>query len=142
MTVKNEKFAISTKGFDDVIDITQKIKEFVSFSNVKEGIINIFVASSVSGLIITEQEPGISEDINKLLSFMIPVNKLYEHDSRWHEGNGFAYIRASFFQKNISIPITNGALGLDKYQSVLLLDFDNKASVKNITLSIVCNQDK
>ncbi len=142
MTVKNESFIISTHGFDDVIDITQKIKEFVSFSGAKEGVVNVFIASSSSGIILTEQEPGITEDIKKLLSFMIPVNKVYEHDALWHEGNGFAYIRSAFFPKNISLPVIDGVLGIEKYQSILLLDFDNKASVKKITLSLVYNQDK
>lgn len=137
MEIKNESFTISTHGFDDAVNITQKIKEMVLFSNFKQGLINIFVASSTACLVITEEEPGIVDDIKKLISFMIPVNRVYQHDAMWHEGNGFSYLRAALFQKNISIPFENGNISLDKYQQIILFDFDNKSSSKKICVTLI-----
>ena len=136
MEIKNESFTILTRGFDDTVDITSKIINLTAASNIKEGFINVFTSSSASGFIITEQEPGIVEDVKKLVSFMIPVNKMYEHDLKWHEGNGFSYLRAVFFPKNIIIPVISGTLKLGKYQQIVFIDFDNKSSSREIIVTI------
>ena len=66
MTVKTEKIIISTKGFNDVIDITSRIESMVSSLEERNAIVNISIMSSTSGITVIENNKGIVEDINKL----------------------------------------------------------------------------
>ncbi|MFQ6084484.1 MAG: YjbQ family protein, partial [Candidatus Aminicenantia bacterium] len=44
------RFTISTKGFTDVVDITDKVSEAVKNSNVKEGICLVSCPGSTCGI--------------------------------------------------------------------------------------------
>ena len=87
MAVKTEKFTISTKGFDDIIDISSKVKDIVSIANVDEGVVNVFVSASCASIILIESEPGLALDLPRFLDNLIPINKVYQHDNLWHNGN-------------------------------------------------------
>ena len=48
------KFTISTKGFNDVIDITLQVSEIVEKSKIKEGICLISCPGSTTGITTIE----------------------------------------------------------------------------------------
>ena len=54
MTVLTEKFTITTKGFDDVIDITSRVQSIVSNSQEKNAIVNISTTSSTASILTLE----------------------------------------------------------------------------------------
>ena len=137
MSVKNQKIIISTQGFDDLIDITSKIQDVIWDTKVKEGIANIFVKSSCASILILEDEPALPLDITKLLDSIVPINKVYQHDNNWHDGNAFSHLKSMFLGHNITLPIVESKIELDSYQRIVLIDFDNKASFREIVVSVV-----
>lgn len=136
MAIKVEKFTISTKGFDDLIDITSKISNIVLSTGIKEGIANISVTASTASLITIENEPGLAIDLPRLLDNMVPINKIYQHDTVWYDGNAYAHLKAVLLGNNITLPITDGKLELNTWQQVILIDFDNKPRIRQIVMSI------
>jgi len=136
MTVKNEKFTIATKGFDDFIDITQKIEGIVASQKIKDGILSVCVIASTASVITLEYEPGLVRDLPEILNLLIPVNKVYEHDNAWHDGNAHAHLKASFLGNSVTLPIIEGKIELGRWQQIVLIDFDNKARVREIAVSI------
>ena len=72
MSVQIEKFAISSKGFDDLIDITSKVQGIVSSMNVKMGMINLVVDSPCTSLTTLEIEKGLQSNIHSKLHFSKP----------------------------------------------------------------------
>ena len=137
MSIKIDRFLISTKGFSDYIDITQKIEDFASSCNIKEGLVSLFVSSSCSSLRIIENEPGLGIDIAKLMEALAPINKIYQHDDMWHDGNAFSHLRAFLLGTTLNLPILDYRLALGANQRIILLDFDNKVSNKEIIISVV-----
>ena len=137
MTVINHEFSIYSSGFDNVIDITSKVKDCID-SCVENGFLNIFLQNSTSSLLILQDEPGIIADVLKYLNQIFPINKIYQHDNLWHNGNGSAHLKAAILPKSISIPIVNSRLLLDENMQIVLLDFDNSVGYKKIFLSVVC----
>lgn len=137
MAVKNDKFTILTKGFDDVVEITSKIQDIVSFSNIDEGVANIFVASSTASILTLEYEPGLVLDLPKVLEMLVPINKIYKHDNMWQDGNAFSHLKTCLIGNNVTLPIIDGKIKLGNYQQIILIDFDNKPSNKEIIVSVV-----
>ena len=137
MSVKIEKFILATKGFDEVIDITSKVNDIVSYVSSKEGLVNIFVQSSTASILILEDEPALSSDLAKLLENIVPINKIYQHDNTWHDGNAYAHLKSILLGNSLTLPVHDSKVALGLYQQIVLLDFDNKASEKEIIISVV-----
>lgn len=137
MTVKIEKINILSKGFNDLIDITNNVQNIVSRFNTQNGILNVFCSSSTASIVTLENEPGIGFDLAKLLDEFVPINKIYQHDNLWHEGNAFAHLKATMLGNNITLPIIEGKVELSTCQQIVLIDFDNKPSSRQIIVSVV-----
>ena len=137
MTAKQSYFTVSTNGFDDIIDITSKVFESVIDKDVQSGIINISVMSSVASLKVLENEPGLIKDLLNIMSNQIPVNKIYQHDEIWHDGNANSHLKTAFMGTSLTLPIINGKVGINENQHIVLIDFDNKPSEKKLVTTII-----
>lgn len=137
MSIINEKFTISTRGFDDIIDITPKVQGILSQSGVLNALVNVSVIGSTASIVTLEYEPGLVVDLPEVLNSIVPVNRVYEHDNTWHDSNGYAHLRASILSNGVNIPAISGKLELGTWQQIVLVDFDNKNRVREIVVSIV-----
>ena len=137
MAVINEKFLINTRGFTDIIDITQKVKSVVYNHNVKNGTIVVAIAVITASITTIEYEPGLLKDLPAILDEIAPQNKDYHHDDTWHDGNGYAHVRASLLGSSTTVPLIDGAMVLGTWQQIVLIDFDNKPRARNIYVQII-----
>ena len=136
MPCLSDKFTILTQGFDDLIDITSKIQDAISSFGVEAGIVNISVLSSTASIITLEQEPGLSFDLPNILENIVPINKIYQHDSSWHDGNANAHIKAALLGNSLSLSVVDGKIALSTWQRIVLIDFDNKSANRQIVVSV------
>ena len=137
MSVINDKFTISTRGFDDMIDITSKVQGIVAQAGVMDAVANISVIGSTASVITLEYEPGLVVDLPQVLNSIVPINRVYEHDNAWHDGNGYSHLRAALLGNSVTVPVVSGRLELGDWQQIVLMDFDNKSRVRQIIVSII-----
>lgn len=137
MTVYTEHFLMNTRGFTDIIDITQKVKSAVYQHNIKNGNVVIALPGSTAAITTIEYEPGLIKDLPAVLDEIAPMDKSYHHDDTWHDGNGYAHIRAALIGSSVSVPLIDGALLLGTWQQIVLIDFDNKPRARNIYVQII-----
>lgn len=137
MAVYTENFTINTRGFTDIIDITQKVKSAVYNHNIKNGNVVVALAGSTASITTIEYEPGLLKDLPDVLDDVVPMNKQYHHDDTWHDGNGYAHVRAAIFGSSVSVPLIDGALLLGTWQQIVLIDFDNKPRSRHIYVQII-----
>lgn len=137
MPVRNEKFLISTQGFTDIIDITRKVADFVRLGAEKNAVVHVYSPGSTVSITTLEYEPGLVKDLPDALEHIAPVNKVYEHDKQWHDGNGYAHIRAAMIGNAITIPLAAGELELGRWQQIVLIDFDNKPRTRSVIVQIL-----
>lgn len=131
------KFTITTKGFNDIIDITEKVSEIVKNSKVKDGICLISCPGSTCGVTTLEYEDGLIEDLKRILEKIAPMSEDYEHCKKWHDCNGYAHIRSALIKPFLTVPIENGKLVLGDWQQVVLLDFDNRPREREIIVKLL-----
>jgi len=137
MPVRNEKFLLSTRGFPDIIDITRKVVDCIKIGTEKNALVHVYVVGSTAGLTTLEYEPGLVKDLPEALEAIAPINKIYEHDTKWHDGNGYAHIRAAMIGQSVTIPYAAGELELGSWQQIVLIDFDNKSRSRNVHVQII-----
>ncbi len=130
-------FFIKTQGFNDILNITEKVEKAVQESGVQEGIVLIFVPGSTAGITTIEYEPGVIEDLKNVFEKIAPKNGDYKHEEAWHDGNGFSHVRAAILGPSLTLPIENGKMLLGSWQQIVLVDFDNKPRKRQIIIKVV-----
>lgn len=131
------KFKITTKGFNDIIDITDNVARIVEISKIKDGICLIFCPGSTCGITTIEYESGLIEDLKRVLEKLIPMSKDYEHCKKWGDCNGYAHIRSAFLKPSLVVPIEEGKLLLGIWQQIAFIDFDNRPRNREISVKII-----
>jgi secondary thiamine-phosphate synthase enzyme len=137
MKVKTSRLTETTKGFCDVIDITAKVTAQVRDTEIKDGLVTLFVIGSTAALSTIEHEPGLVQDLKEFVEKSIPSDRRYHHDDRWGDDNGFSHLRASLFGPSLQIPIEHGRLVLGTWQQIILLDFDNRPRTREIVVQLI-----
>ena len=138
MTIINEHFVINTNGNNDIIDITKHVQNCVYQHELKNALVCVSVQGSTSAITTIEYEKGLVQDLKEALERIAPTGMEYHHDEIWHDGNGYAHVRAALVGSSVNIALKDGLLNLVTWLQVLLLDFDNKQRSRNITVQILC----
>jgi len=128
---------LETKGFGDTIDITDKVREILIKSGIKNGLITVFCPGSTGTITTIEYESGVIRDLKNALERLVPSDIPYEHDYKWHDGNGFSHVRAAMMKPSLTIPFIEGELTLGTWQQVVFIDFDNRSRRRNIVVHII-----
>ena len=116
-----EEFSISTSKKQEILDITEKVKEIVKKSNIKEGICIIYCPHTTSAILINENaDSDVKKDILKKLSSLIPENEGYLHS----EGNSDAHIKSSILGNEKTIIINDNNVILGTWQGIYFFECD------------------
>ena len=137
MTVINESFTVSTKGNTDIIDITPQIRNVVYSHELQNAVVFVYAQGSTVSITNIEYEPGLLVDLPEVLEKLAPSDADYHHDEMWHDGNGYAHVRASIIGNSTHVPLIDGVLQLGQWQQVILIDFDNKARARHVNVQII-----
>ena len=137
MKVISDSLSFSTRGFNDMKDLTGDVSKKLSASKLQDGIVNLFVPGSTCGLTTIEYESGLVKDFSELMERIIPSNKTYHHDARWGDGNGFSHVRASLLGPSLTVPFSEGRLSLGTWQQIIFVDFDNRSRSRTIMLQFM-----
>ncbi|MFA5823738.1 MAG: YjbQ family protein [Thermodesulfovibrionales bacterium] len=86
--VSTGTISLTTKGYTDILDITDKVAGIVAKSDIQNGLVNVFCSGSTGGITTIEYESGVIKDLKKAIEKIAPSNMPYEHDTRWGDGNG------------------------------------------------------
>lgn len=130
------RFKISTKGHNDIIDITPQIIEVVKKSNISEGICLISCPGSTVGITTIEYEPELLKDFKEFLEKITPSNREYHHDQVWGEKNAPSHIRSTLIKPFLSVPIEGSNLVLGTWQQIVLVDFDNRPREREVIVKL------
>jgi secondary thiamine-phosphate synthase enzyme len=135
--VSTDTISLNTKGFSDVIDISEEVAGIVQRSKIQGGLANVFCSGSTGSITTIEYESGVIKDLQKAIEKIAPSNIPYEHDKRWGDGNGFSHVRAAIMKPSLTIPVIKGKLALGTWQQVVFIDFDNRGRNRKIIVQIL-----
>lgn len=128
---------IKTNGNTDCRNITAEVQEAVRSSGITSGVVTVFIPGSTAAVTTIEFEEGVVSDLSGALERLIPKDISYNHDKRWHDGNGFSHVRAAFLGPSLTVPFTDGKLQLGTWQQIVLLDFDNRRRERRYLINII-----
>jgi secondary thiamine-phosphate synthase enzyme len=133
----SETISLSTKGFSDIIDLTDHVGAVLKRSKIENGLVTVFCPGSTGAVTTIEYESGVLNDLQRAMEKIVPSNIPYDHDRRWGDGNGFSHVRAALMKSGLSIPLVKGRLTLGTWQQIVFIDFDNRSRNRNILVHII-----
>ncbi len=135
--VKTEKLQVKTKGYCDVVNITDKVSDVLKCCGVRECTVMVFNVGSTAGITTTEYEPGlVNYDLESAFERIGPRGACYEHEKTWHDDNGHSHVRASFLGPSLSVPVLDGRMMLGTWQQIILVDFDTRPRTRTVICQV------
>jgi secondary thiamine-phosphate synthase enzyme len=128
---------LETRTGADMHDITDRVAAVVTESGLTGGTVTVFCPSSTSALTTIEYENGALTDLGRLFDEIVDPSRTYQHNERWHDGNGHSHVRAALLGPSLTIPFVNGRMTLGTWQQILYIDFDNKPRHRQLVVQIM-----
>ncbi len=132
----SKTFSLSTAGFTDIVDISDKVVAVLERSGIENGLVTVFCPGSTGAVTTIEYEAGVLKDLRDAVERIVPSGIAYEHDRRWGDGNGFSHVRAALMKPSLTIPLIKGSLTLGTWQQIVFIDFDNRARQRDIIVQV------
>ena len=137
MSVITKYLELATHGNAETVNITPRLFEALEDTELKNGVLTVFVPGATGALTTVEFEPGLIQDLKELWEQIIPSSKTYNHNRAWGDGNGHSHIRASLLGPSLSIPFSTGEFTLGTWQQVVFIDFDNRSRSRKLVLQFI-----
>lgn len=137
MAVINSKFLVKTNGNNDIVDLTHRIKLIVRKNKINNALVNVHTPFSNASIGIMEYDPGIVLDFFNLINKIVPDNEFYAHNAEWNDNFAQTYIKSLLIGNSVSLPFINGDFELDRFQKILLFDFNSKQGTRSVIIQII-----
>jgi len=133
-----KEFYIETSRRREIINITDKIEKIVEESNIKNGLVLIFLPHATAGLFANEDEKYIKEDYLEFFERLVPEKENYKHNII--DNNADSHLLSSIFKQFYVFPVKDGKIVRGTWQELFLAEFDGPRHRKVVT--VVVGNDK
>ncbi len=123
-----QTISIKTNRRNEMVDVTDRVSEFVRASGIQKGLAVIYVPHTTAGITINENaDPSVVHDILLTLNQLVPPDHPgYRHN----EGNSDAHVKAGLIGCSVTVIIENGDLHLGNWQGIYFCEFDGPRNRK------------
>jgi secondary thiamine-phosphate synthase enzyme len=137
MTVESREIRFRTRSEGEILDLTEKTQMIVESSKLKNGVVTLFVPGSTAALTTIEYETGLLTDLPQTLERLAPRDANYEHENRWHDGNGHSHIRASIIGPDLAVPFLDKKLILGTWQQIVFIELDTRPRDRTVIVQLL-----
>jgi secondary thiamine-phosphate synthase enzyme len=123
----------------EMIDITDKVQDFVKHSNLLNGVVYVITEHTTTGIAVNEKLPCVEQDIMDTLDRLVPETAVYHHNHYLPSygtigGNAPGHIKSLLTGNHCVFPVVNGTLRLGDADSIYFCEYDG---IKNRTYMLV-----
>lgn len=106
----------------DIIDLTPQLAALCARAGTREGVLVAFCAHTTAGMLLTEAEPRLLDDLRAWLERLAPQRAAYAHNTI--DDNADAHLRAILLGHSVCVPVEDGRPALGTWQRILFVDLD------------------
>jgi secondary thiamine-phosphate synthase enzyme len=132
-------FEIDTTMHEQCIEITDRVREIVAESGVERGLCHVMVLHATAAVIVNENDdPNIGVDLLRALDRNVPLHDGWLHDRV--DNNAAAHIKAAILGPAQTIPISDGALLLGRWQGVMVVELDGPRARRRVAVTVIASE--
>ncbi len=134
MPSRTEYLVLETKREREFVNLTERVREVVRRSGVKEGLALVSSMHITAAVFVNDNESGLLRDVAAWTDRLAPPGD-YEHH-RTGETNGDAHLKNLLLGHQVVLPVTSGALDLGPWEQVFYAEFDGQRP-KRVLVKVV-----
>jgi secondary thiamine-phosphate synthase enzyme len=128
---------MSTTGQGDTQNVTAAVTQAIDQSQLRDGIVTVFVVGSTASVTTIEFEPGAVHDLHAVFETLVPRRAEYRHHLQWGDDTGSSHVRAALVGPSVTVPFRDGRLLLGTWQQIVVLEFDTRPRQREIVIQMV-----
>ena len=128
------EFRTDPKSF---LDITSHVQDFVTSSDIQNGVCHLFIKHTSASLVIQENyDPSVREDFETIFSKLVPEDFPYVHNMEGKDDMP-AHIRSALTSTSETIPVVNGKLSLGTWQGIYVWEHRDQTHNRKVMVSMI-----
>jgi secondary thiamine-phosphate synthase enzyme len=128
LTIHGETLIISTDQRIELVDLTNKVMEFVRRFNMREGLVSLWSMHTTCSLFINEFQTALLTDIRRFLEQMVARDAEWMHNNPEHSDcdrmNADSHLRAVLLGHHLTLQVSGGEVVLGQWQRILMAELD------------------
>jgi len=115
----------NTAKRQEFVRITDDLAAIVKKSGVTDGVMLVCAMHITAGVFVNDWEDGLIQDFHVWLEKLAPAGLDYRHHQTG-EDNADAHLKRTIMGREVTLPITRGALDLGPWEQVFYAEFDGQ----------------
>ncbi|MBM3772543.1 MAG: YjbQ family protein [Acidimicrobiia bacterium] len=128
LTIHGETIVVSTDQRIELIDLTNRVMDFVRKFDIREGLISLWSMHTTCTLFINEFQTALLADIKRFLEELVARDKDYLHNDPAHSDcdrmNADSHLRAMLLGHSLTLQVSGGEVVLGQWQRILMAELD------------------
>ena len=127
-TIHGETIVVETDQRIELVDLTNRVMDFVRRFNIREGLISLWSMHTTCALFINEFQTALLSDIKAFLEQMVARDAEWMHNNPDHSdcdrANADSHLRALLLGHNLTLQVSGGEVVLGQWQRILMAELD------------------
>lgn len=128
LIVHGEVLTIQTSQRIELVDLTDRLMEFVRGLGIREGMVSLWSMHTTCAVLINEFQTALLSDIKRLLEGVVARDAQWMHNdpdySDCDRMNADSHLRAMLLGHSLTLQISGGELVLGQWQRILAAELD------------------
>jgi secondary thiamine-phosphate synthase enzyme len=128
LTIHGETLIVETDQRIELIDLTDRIMEFVRRFEIREGLVNLWSMHTTCALFINEYQKALLADMKRFLEEMVERDAEWMHNDPNHSDcdrmNADSHLRALLLGHSLTLQVSGGDIVLGQWQRILMAELD------------------
>ena len=140
MIVHAEDFAVRTRGAG-TYEISSQLREIAARSEVREGLLHVFVRHTSASLVIYENAaPEARDDLHEFFRRIAPENADYYTHNDEGPDDLPSHLRMALTRTSETIPVRGGGLSTGTWQGVFLFEHRRAPHTRELAVTVIGNE--
>ncbi len=138
MAVKTVPMQLEMRGGTQIENVTKAVQEALAGAAIKAGVVTVFVKHTTASVMVIEDEPGVRADTQTFWNRAVPADPDWQHNTRNPgEDNGHSHLRGQLQGPSVTIPFSDGAMLLGRWQQIVVVDFDTRPRTRHLVIQVM-----
>jgi secondary thiamine-phosphate synthase enzyme len=128
LTIHGETIVVETDHRIELVDLTNRVMEFVRAFNIREGLVSLWSMHTTCTLFINEFQAALLSVIKRFLEQMVARDAQWMHNDPQHSDcdrmNADSHLRAMLLGHSLTLQVSGGEVVLGQWQRILMAELD------------------
>jgi len=120
----------------ELINITNKVREVLKESGIKEGLCLVNAMHITASVFINDDESGLHQDFKEWLEELAPHEPVSQYAHNGFEDNADAHLKRQVMGREVVVAVTDGELDFGPWEQIFYGEFDGRRK-KRVMVKII-----